>query len=266
MKIFMTGGTGFIGSYVLRDALAAGHDVLALRRSCNSEPAIKLPSEPQWVERDLLDLTAGDLQGCTVVAHLASAGVSPQIVTWNELIRVNVIGSAHLIEISSDAGVKRMVAAGTCHEYGEVVNTTNELTTCQPLNPLNLYGASKAASYHLLSAYARSHEIELYYARIYNVFGDGQYEKNFWPSLRKAALEGSDFAMSSGEQLCDFVPVEEVAQALLGACLRTFTEADYPVVENITTGRPQSLLSFAQQQWVKLGGTGKLLPGALADR
>jgi nucleoside-diphosphate-sugar epimerase len=190
MKIFITGGTGFIGSYVLRDALAAGHEVVALRRSCNSKPNIKLPREPRWLESDLLELTPDDLQDCTAVLHLASAGVSPQIVMWSELVRVNVMGSAHLIEISNDAGVKRMVAAGTCHEYGEAAYRTTELTDCLPLNPLNLYGASKAASYHLLSAYARSNDIELYYERIYNVYGVGQYEKNFWPSLRKAALEG----------------------------------------------------------------------------
>lgn len=266
MKIFITGGTGFIGSYVLRDALAAGHEVVALRRSCNSKPIIKLPKEPRWLEKDLLEITTDDLQDCTAVLHLASAGVSPQIVTWNELIRVNVIGSAHLIEISSEAGVKRMVAAGTCHEYGEAAYRNKELTACTPLNPLNLYGASKAAGYHLLSTYARSSEIELYYGRIYNVYGVGQYEKNFWPSLRKAALEGRDFAMSIGDQLCDFVPVEEVAQALLAASSRPFNGAGDPVVENIATGRPQSLLSFARQQWQELGGVGQLLPGELSDR
>ncbi len=266
MKIFLTGGTGFIGSYVLRDALAAGYEVVALRRSTSSLSIHPLPSEPQWIERDLLALVPNDLHGCSAVVHLASAGVSPQQVSWHELVQVNVMGAAHLIGIARQAGVKRVVVSGTCHEYGSSAIRIKDITSDAPLEPLTLYGASKAASFHLLSAYARSQGMELYYARISNVYGEGQYEKNFWPSLQAAARQGADFPMTTGDQLCDFVSVEKVAESLLAACTQPLAGNGDPVVENIRSGRPQSLLSFAQQEWKKSGAVGKLLPGALPPR
>ncbi|MCP9841962.1 NAD(P)-dependent oxidoreductase [Synechococcus sp. J7-Johnson] len=266
MKIFLTGGTGFIGFYVLRDALAAGYEVVALRRTVSSRSILPLPSEPHWLERDLLALEPKDLYGCSAVVHLASAGVSPQQVPWHELVQVNVMGAAHLIDIARQAGVKRFVVSGTCHEYGASATRMDDIHSDAPLEPLTLYGASKAASFHLLSAYARSQGMELYYARIFNVYGEGQYEKNFWPSLQAAARQGVDFPMTTGDQLCDFVPVEKVAESLLAACTQPLSGSGDPVVKNIRSGRPQSLLSFAQKEWKKSGAVGKLLPGAMPLR
>jgi nucleoside-diphosphate-sugar epimerase len=246
----------------LNAALKAGHDLLCLRRSTRSCPVIPLPSEPEWINQELHYLTPDDLSGCSVVVHLASAGVSPQQVPWHELVHVNVMGAAHLIAAADQAGVKRMVVSGTCHEYGALANRKEAFSADAPLEPMTLYGASKAASFHLLSAYARSTAIELYYGRIFNVYGEGQYEKNFWPSLHSAAREGADFPMTSGEQVRDFIPVERVAEKLLDACTRPMGENSHILVENIGSGQPKTLLCFAEQEWSRLGAVGKLLPGS----
>ena len=78
MRIFLTGGTGFIGSHLLAELLRAGHEVVALRR-CGSEPVIQLDQQPCWLERSLFQLTVKELAQVDVVVHLASAGVSPQL-------------------------------------------------------------------------------------------------------------------------------------------------------------------------------------------
>ena len=118
MRLFLTGGTGFIGSHVLAAALAAGHQVVALRRSARSAPVIPLPRQPQWCEGDLLTLPAPQLQGVEVVLHLASAGVSPKQMPWFELMQSNVAGSLRLLERAAEAGVRRCVVTGNSHEYG----------------------------------------------------------------------------------------------------------------------------------------------------
>jgi nucleoside-diphosphate-sugar epimerase len=266
MKLFLTGGTGFIGSYVLRDALAAGHEVRALRRSASSRPLMPLPREPEWIEADLLTLRQEELAGCDVVVHLASAGVSPQVVPWAQMVKVNVLGSAHLIAVAEQARVARMVVSGTCHEYGPAANGLGRIPVDAPLEPVSLYGASKAAGFQLLSAYAKACEIQLFYGRIFNVYGDGQCEQNFWPSLMRAASLGEDFPMTSGEQIRDFIPVEAVADRILAACSESFATGQRRRLENISSGHPRSLLAFAQQEWKRLGATGKLIPGAIEKR
>lgn len=266
MRIFLTGGTGFIGSHFLAAALKSGSRVHALRRSVNSTTTIPLPNQPNWIVTSLEKLQPKDLENCDVLVHLASAGVSPRFAPWNELVLANVAGTSHIVSVAKEAGIRRFVIAGTSHEYGASAYTYNPIPTTAPLEPLNLYGASKAAAYQLSATFARVYNLELYYGRLFSVYGQGQYEKNFWPSLRAAALSGADFPLSSGKQIRDFIPVEDAAQMLLNACSRPNIQRGEPFVEHIATGRPQSLLNFAMSEWRRLGATGSLLPGKLMDR
>ena len=77
MKIFVTGGTGFIGGHFLKQSIAAGHEVLALRRG-RSKTRVPLPWEPAWLEGDLDADWSKKLSQCAVLVHFAAVGVSPQ--------------------------------------------------------------------------------------------------------------------------------------------------------------------------------------------
>jgi UDP-glucose 4-epimerase len=266
MRLFITGGTGFIGSYVLAAALMAGHEVVALRRSPYGAPVIPLPSQPQWCEGDLFSLEPAQLQGNDAVLHLASAGVSPKRVSWEVLVHVNVAGSLRLMELAAAAGVTRCVVAGTSHEYGKAASHYEAIPPNAPLDPINAYGASKAAAFQLLRVYAIEHQLELVYGRIFTAYGEGQYEGNFWPSLYRAAKSGGNFPMTSGRQVTDFIPVVAVADHLLNACLRTDVSVDLPLIVNIGSGVAISLRAFAEAEWERLGAVGKLLTGFLVDR
>lgn len=266
MRLFLTGGTGFIGAHVLSAALAAGHEVLALRRSVTSVLPIPLTCQPVWCQGDLNTLKTSWFEGIDAVIHLASAGVSPKKASWNDLVQVNVVGSQRLLHLASNAGVRRYVLAGTSHEYGNAARRYDAIPPDAPLEPLNAYGASKAASFQLSRTFAIDRQLELCYARIFSAYGEGQYEGNFWPSLCSAALSGCDFSMTSGKQISDFIPVKQVASYLLEACVRSDINAGIPLVVNIGSGVPTSLLAFAQAEWKRLGATGKLLPGIISDR
>ncbi len=266
MRLFLTGGTGFIGSHVLAAALAAGHQVLALRRSPASAPVIPLPRQPEWCEGDLASLEAAQLEGIDAVLHLASAGVSPKQVPWDELVQANVAGSLRLLERAAAAGVRRCVVAGSSHEYGNAARRFEAIPPDAPLEPLSPYGASKAAAFQLLRAFAIAQGLELFYGRIFSAYGEGQFAGNFWPSLRRAALAGEDFPMTSGRQVSDFIPVAEVATHLLAACARPDVAPGRPLVVNIGSGVATSLLAFAEAEWGRLGATGRLLPASLPDR
>ena len=135
-----------------------------------------------------------------------------------------------------------------------------------PLEPVNLYGASKAAAFHMMTVFAIEQGIELFYGRIFTAYGEGQCEKNFWPSLRRAALQNEDFKMTSGQQISDFIQIRDVAQHLLEACKRPDIKQGSPCVVNIGSGLSRSLLDFASEQWRLLGATGQLLTGAVPHR
>jgi UDP-glucose 4-epimerase len=229
MRIFVTGGTGFIGSHFLRAALAAGHEILAVRR-VGSKPRIPMEREPDWLDCGLEGVSTDSFEGCEVMVHLASPGVSPKQASLEELFYWNVTVLLKLLSCAQSAGVRRIVIAGTGLEYGRSAGLFDYIPPNAPLLPTSPYAASKAAGFMAATAYASEHNLQLAYLRIFTTYGEGQYEKNFWPSLRQAALSGGDFQMSAGEQVLDFVPVDVVASRLVAALTQPLIEAGVPHV------------------------------------
>ncbi|WP_157665446.1 NAD(P)-dependent oxidoreductase [Cyanobium sp. NIES-981] len=261
----MTGATGFLGSWVVAKALAEGFDVIAPRRSDHASLCIPSSLQPLWINKDLEGLSSSDLQGVDAVIHMASAGVSPKKATPRELAHVNVELTLHLASQACEAGVRSFVVAGTCYEYGLSSNHYEFIPVDACLRPVNVYGASKAAAFHMLYSLALRDALPLVYCRIFTAFGEGQSILNFWPSLRAAALTGRDFEMSSGMQIRDFLPVERVAEQLLSACNRV-DASNQPKVINIGSGVPKTLKQFAEEQWQSFNAPGKLIFGAKPSR
>ncbi|MDP2139061.1 MAG: NAD-dependent epimerase/dehydratase family protein, partial [Candidatus Didemnitutus sp.] len=117
MKLFVTGGTGFIGSHFVKQALAAGHEVRALRRS-GSQTRIKLDREPDWLEVPFEDLEPDHFRGIEILVHLAAHSANVPYDTLENCLHWNVTVPLRMAQRALLAGVKRFVVAGTCFEYG----------------------------------------------------------------------------------------------------------------------------------------------------
>jgi len=265
MKICITGATGFIGSHVVKQALAAGHTVLALRRSPRSFLRIPLERQPQWLERSITQLTAEDIKGFDVLLHLAATGVSPRVATWLELNEVNVNGTIHMCSLAKQLQ-SPLVIAGSSAEYGLSGLRYERIPPFAPLEPTFPYAASKAAACVMSTSFARSEGISLSYLRVFNAFGEGQHESNLWPSMRKAAIEGRDYSITAGEQIRDFIPVEDVASAFVREAEKEHHTLGDVIIRNIGSGNPQSIREFCEHWWEKWQAKGRLQVGALPYR
>lgn len=265
MKLFVTGGTGFVGSHILRFALSRDHVVTALRRE-HSRPRIALPVQPDWLQADMDSICPEDMKGHDALIHLASAGVSPKKASWDEMIHWNVSSTMRLVQMAHAAGVKRMVVAGTFAEYGRAADRFDPIPADAPLLPTYGYASTKAAAFLLLHAYAIEHNLELVYLRIFSAYGEGQFEGNFWPALKAAAEAGADFEMTLGEQVRDYVPVETVAEQFVAAAESHAVAPGQPVVRNVGTGHPVSMQEFARYWWTHWKAKGLLRVGALPYR
>lgn len=266
MRIFITGATGFIGSHFMNHALSAGHEVVALRRTAESMPRVAPVREPAWLTCSLRQITESDLAGTDVLVHLAAAGIGPRSSGWDELLEWNVVAPAQLLLTAASAGAKRIVAAGSCLEYGRSAARYEFIPPDAPLEPTGAYAASKAAGGVLLRTIAEEKKLQFSYVRLFSVYGVGQQESNLWPMIRRAALAGDDLPLTPGEQVRDFISVENVAERLLALACDESVECGTPRVCNLGSGRPQSVRQFAEYWWREFGARGKLLFGSLSYR
>ena len=265
MKIFLTGGTGFIGKHFLKHATSAGYHISAQTRLKDINKTSTIP-EVSWVRKPMDKLSTNDLAGHDVLVHLASPGVSPKPASAKDLIYWNVEVLMQLLELSLKSGIKRAVLAGTSAEYGKSSESYEFIPITAPLQPTSNYAASKAAGFLMANTFAMQNKIEICYLRLFSVFGEGQYEKNFWPSLMNAAKLGHDFPMTYGEQIRDYIHVSEVCKILLDACLSKEVARGSALVKNVGSGRPISMREFAQFWWKDSKAKGKILYGAIPYR
>jgi nucleoside-diphosphate-sugar epimerase len=266
MNIALTGGTGFIGSHFLKQALCAGHTVRAFRRSLSSKPRIPIAQQPEWLDRQLDEVLAEELEGCDVLVHLAAHTGNVPYDSLANCLRWNLMAVLALFAQARLAGIDRFVVAGSCFEYGRSGERYRAIPTDAPLEPTNTYAVSKASASIALCQWAEEHRISLDILRLFHVYGEGEPETRFWPSLKRAALAGEDFPMTEGAQIRDFISVQEVASIFLQRAVLHASTSPGANVFNVGSGNPVSLKEFAEKHWAALGAKGNLLPGRLACR
>ena len=265
MKIFVTGGTGFVGSHFLQQVMAAGHTVIAQRRP-GSQPRLALPMQAHWVDRALDQDFSAELSGCYAVVHLAAHTPNPPYAPRDECLHWYVVAATRLLQQAATQGVSKFIVAGTCFEYGLAAEGMDLIHPATELRPTLTYPISKAAASTACLGLARNLGLSLQVLRIFQVYGEGEAAVRFWPSLHAAALAGKHFPMSAGVQIRDFISAPEVAAQFVAALDFNAVEPGLPHVRNIGTGQAQTLLEFAQHWWQKFGATGRLLPGEMGLR
>lgn len=261
--VLVTGASGFIGQHFVRQSLAAGLKIIAVSRqpaTVQDTPALS------WIQGGLESVSDSTLLRCSTLVHLAANGVLEGGNDWSACFETNVHQSISLWRRAASAGVGRMVICGSCFEYGRSGERFERIPVSAPLEPVTAYAASKAAATCAALALAVEAGISLAVLRPFHVYGDGEADGRFWPALRAAAISGRDFPMTLGKQIRDFTPVDLVAQVFVEHARTGGLKPGIPVIRNVGTGRPQSLLEFAQDCWTAYGARGRLLPGAIPMR
>jgi UDP-glucose 4-epimerase len=250
MKVVVTGGAGFIGSHVVDALMGAGATVhvldnLSSGRTANLAPALERGAEAHTVDVTDEDETARvmTLAGPSVVIHLAAQiDVRRSVDRPGFDAKVNVAGTAAVLEAARRAGVPRVVLASTAAVYGQ----PDKVPTLEraPLRPLTPYGAAKAAAEAYLDLYRRLYGLSTLALRMANVYGprqDPHGESGVVAIFNGAAAERRPVTVhGDGRQTRDYVHVDDVARAFMLAAATGATGA-----VNIATGHETSVRQLA---------------------
>lgn len=250
MKIAVTGASGFLGRHVLKElSTRAGLDVVATSRG--SGGSIRLPPGIRYLKLDIaLESSRDDydrLGRPDVLIHLAWSGLP----NYRSLHHFESELPRQYAFLSSlvEAGLPSLFVTGTCYEYGMRCGQLRESLSPRPANP---YAYAKNALREQLEFRRSVSKFDLTWARLFYMYGDGQATTSLYPQLM-AAIERRDasFKMSGGEQLRDYLRVEEVARLIVDLAI---LRSDAGIV-NICSGRPTSVRSLVERLVLEQGSS-----------
>jgi len=231
----LTGASGFIGRHTIPYLLKNGCEVHALFR--DHEPEIKDRKGLLWHKCDILDPAARERLCDEIKAsHLLHFAwctapgeywTSPENMKWEQ-------ASLDLVMKFADNGGKRAVIAGTCAEYDWGHGYCSEEGT--PLNPASLYGACKCGLENSVRQFSAEAGLSYAWGRIFYVYGPYENPERLIPSVIRALQEKRVACCTHGDQVRDFLHVEDVASAFVSLLL---SDVDGPV--NIASGQPVKL-------------------------
>lgn len=234
MKILITGGAGFIGSAVVRRAIADGHAVVnldVLTYSANLENVASVASNPAYAfERaDICDIAAVtsifERHKPDAVMHLAAESHNDRAIEGPlDFVKTNVLGTAIMLE-AARAHWSRLAAdkkaafrfhhISTDEVFG-ALGEDGEFTESTPYDPNSPYSSSKAGADHLARAWARTYGMPIVLTNCSNNYGPFQFPEKLIPTVITRALEGKSIPVyGDGRQVRDWLHVDDHAEALL---------------------------------------------------
>lgn len=237
MKIFVTGGTGFIGAPVIKKLLQRKHQLLIIsRQSLNHLPEYYRNRQLTHIRGNLNQ--AGQWQARVrrfrpdAAIHLAWEGLPDYGVAMS---RRNLSGGLDLFEFLGSSGCKKVLAVGTCWEYGV---QTGKLSESMGTRPLNAFSAAKNALHYLGEQIAKEHGMRFIWVRPFFVYGPGQRSKSLIPYLISCQQQGIPAQIKNPNGANDFIYVGDLAEAIALILTRSKqNNASY----NIGSGRLTSI-------------------------
>lgn len=250
MKVLVTGATGFVGRHLVAALLARGCEIRAVARNVEIAKGMPWINDVEFVSADIhaadLDVVALTV-GIDALAHLAWPGLPNYRALFH--FEHNLMADYRFIKSAVEAGVQQVLVTGTCFEYGMQSGPLSESSAPQPSNP---YGLAKHTLHLFLQNLQQELPFTLQWARLFYLHGEGQNPNSLLAALDRAIDTGeASFNMSAGEQLRDFLPIENAA-GYLAAILQRH---DFDGVINCASGQPVSVRSLVEQRLRERGAT-----------
>lgn len=244
MKCLVTGGTGHIGSYLVRLLLERGCQVTVLLR----------PNSNTWRIKEVLNrvnVIIGDLNSVNememymrsvtpeVAFHLGWDGVGSQ--THNSQIQIqNLYGSLNLLQLVTKYGCQRWVYVGSQAEYGSLNGILSEDL---PTRPITLYGVTKLSVGLLSQKLCEINNIGFTWLRLLAAYGPMDSPQHLIPSVILSLLSSKKPALTLGEQRWDYLYVKDVVSAIWQSAISPGAKG----VFNLSSGQAITVKSIVER-------------------
>ena len=242
MRTLVTGAGGFIGSHVVRCLLAEGDEVAAIVRPGKPLPRLDgltekltiIPGDLGAVNGWKKQLASWQPEACIHAAWYAEPGQYLDSIENLNSLR----NSLALLEELARAGCQHVVGLGTCFEYEMQQQPLREDSRTKPAT---LYAAAKLGFSLIAAQRLAQLGVGLAWSRLFYLYGPYEDERRLVPAAIKALVAGREFPSTSGEQVRDYLHVEDVASAIC-----TLSRRRLGGTFNVCSGAPVTIAGLLQ--------------------
>jgi dTDP-6-deoxy-L-talose 4-dehydrogenase (NAD+) len=242
MRVLITGASGFIGGALTSLLGRKNIEVFALIRSNLTEFQIRYPNV-KIIQGDLESITARELDAFKIdtLVHLAWENVS-KVMLDTHLEHLNI--QKKFMEEVFDSNISKILISGSCFEYGKI---EGEIDVAAKPNPNTKYGIAKNEFKNwILNYWTKSKkDINISWMRVFYVYGENQHERSLYSQLMTSIAEKrSEFDMSRGFQIRDFIKIDEVVVNFYEEINNV--QPGFKIM-NICSGNPVSVREFVEK-------------------
>jgi dTDP-6-deoxy-L-talose 4-dehydrogenase (NAD+) len=247
-KVLVTGATGFIGNYVIQELLKNNVQVIATSTSEEKAKRLSWYSSVQYFVFDIKDYNAAInyydyFQQPTHLIHLAWEGLPNYTSAFH--YEENLPRHYQFLQNIINNGLRDLTVAGTCLEYGM---KEGQLREDDVVEPSNYYAQAKNQLRLQLEHLNDPVFFSLKWVRLFFMYGEGQNSKSLLSQLQRSLDNREEvFNMSKGEQVRDFLPVEEVAKNIVRVAMQNKVTG----VINCSSNKPVTVKQLVEDYLAK---------------
>lgn len=259
MKIFVTGGTGFIGVHTVQLLAEKGHDLMLLLRNPDKLYLIAgLKRQIRFVCGDLTSLDGWKKELTNfrpeVLLHMAWEGLPDYGI---KMCKANFDYGVSMFILAGEAGCKSVMSLGSCWEYAD---KQGELTENAGIDTTKIFPAFKNSLRIAGEAISNEYKMKFYWPRLFFVYGPGQRDTSLIPSVISAVRQGLVPDIKKPANRNDFIYVKDVADALV----KILQEKPDGIVYNVGSGFPTSVSEIISHVYTAMGYENKYVLEARA--
>jgi nucleoside-diphosphate-sugar epimerase len=245
-RVLVTGASGFVGACLSRRLLASGAEVHVLLREQSNRWRLEevlrrlVVHQVDLLDRELLQRVLVKVRP-EIIFHCAIYGGLPSQELTSRIMQTNVLGTLNLLEGLMDVDYECLIHMGSSSEYGLKGRAMREN---DPLEPVSVYGVSKAASTLLCQSMARRFGRPIVTLRLFSPFGCFEEPSRLIPSVIRQSLQGVAPQVTDGTAVRDFTFIEDAVDLSL---LVGMARPVRPEVFNVGTGTQHSVREVVEK-------------------
>ena len=241
-KILIVGGTGFIGYHLAKKSLKKGWQVTSI--SSNPPKRIRYLSKVKYIRCDIVNKKLLKRRINNNFDYVVNLGGYVDHSNKKKTFLSHYNGCKNLAEIFLKKKISSFIQIGSSLEYGASRSPQKENITCNLKSIKSIYGKAKlSATLYMINLFKKKN-FPVTILRLYLVYGPKQDINRFLPSIIKGCLKNKKFPSSHGDQLRDFLYVDDAVEAIIKSLINKNSKGQ---IINIGSGKPKLIKNVIEK-------------------